>query len=291
MTVNETMALLQLSKTIVCFRHAAEEVAGLDPLGNVTDDIIPGSDIPTPTFVSKELVTTLSHQEPGILGHKAADMASIIISNQHPPTWIGEDNQGTVNVVNHVSAQNKSLKRITRVISHVMSLIDEQLIQVQLVPASEQEADQLSKPCISPVDEWRKNENLLGSHPDMTAMIQVVNKKFNKRLKITGVNGTEELAGMNATEELAGMNATEELAGMNATEELTGVNTSKKLAGVNASEELTGVTTAKDQSDTRVFHGRLQLKRRKTVIVNQQYKQAVRNHAMSTLVNDYNSNH
>ena len=155
MTVNETMALLQLSKIIVCFRHAAEEVAGLDPLGDVTDDIIFGSDNPTPTFVSKELVTTLTHNEPGLLGHKAADMASIIINNQHPATWIGEDNQGTVNVVNHVSAQNKSLKRITRVTSHVMSLIDEQLIQVQLVPASEQEADQLSKPCISPLDEWR----------------------------------------------------------------------------------------------------------------------------------------
>ena len=69
------------------------------------EDIIPGSDVPTPTFVSKDLVETLSHNQPGLLGHKAADMTSIILTQQYPPTWIGEDNQGTANVVNHVSAQ------------------------------------------------------------------------------------------------------------------------------------------------------------------------------------------
>ena len=103
MTVNETMALLQLCKMIVTLRPA-EEIAGLDPHGDVVDDIIPGSDGPTPTFESKQLLETISHDEPGILGHKAAEMASIILT--HPPTWIGEDNQGTDTVVNHVSFQS-----------------------------------------------------------------------------------------------------------------------------------------------------------------------------------------
>ena len=66
-----------------------------------------------------------------------------------------------------------------------MSLVDEKLIQVELIAADQQQADQLSKPCVSPLDEWRKNEDLLGQHPDITAMLQVVNKKFNKRSKET----------------------------------------------------------------------------------------------------------
>ena len=172
MSVNETMALL------VILRHV-QEVAGLDPFGDAVEDIIPGSDVPTPNFVRKDLVKTLSHN------HKAADMASTILTQQYPPTWIGEDNQGAANVVNHVSAQSKNLERITRVNSHVMSLIDEKLKQVELIAADKQEADQLSTPCISPLDEWRKNADFLECHPDITAILKLVNKKFNKSYKST----------------------------------------------------------------------------------------------------------
>ena len=61
MTVNETIALLRGCKMIVTLLHAAKEIAGLDPHVNVVDDIIPGSDGPTPSFVSKKLVETISH--------------------------------------------------------------------------------------------------------------------------------------------------------------------------------------------------------------------------------------
>ena len=53
-------------------------------------------------------------------------------------------------------------------ISHVLNLIGEKLIQIEFISADKQEADQLSKPCIPLLDEWRKNENLLGSRPDIT---------------------------------------------------------------------------------------------------------------------------
>ena len=68
--------------------------------------------------------------------------------------------------------------------------------------------------------------------------------------------------------------------------ELRGVNARKRLAGVHASEKLIGVKTAEEQSNTRVFYCRLQSKRRKTIIVDQQYKRA-----MSTIVKNYNTNH
>ena len=100
MSVNETMALLHICKMIITLRHAADEIAGLYHYGDAVEDIIPGSDVPTPT---------LSHSQPGLLGHKATDMASIILTQQYPPSWIGEDNQGTANVVKHVSAQSKNL--------------------------------------------------------------------------------------------------------------------------------------------------------------------------------------
>ena len=70
---------------IVTLRHTAEVAAGLGRYGDAVEDIIPGSDVPTPTFVSKDLVKSLSHNHPGILGHKAADMTSIILTQQCPP--------------------------------------------------------------------------------------------------------------------------------------------------------------------------------------------------------------
>ena len=56
MSVNETMALLHLLKMAITLRQAAEKIAGLDPYGHALVDILPGSDVPTPTFVSKDLV-------------------------------------------------------------------------------------------------------------------------------------------------------------------------------------------------------------------------------------------
>ena len=70
MSINETMALLHLCKMIIALRHASEEITGQNPYGDAVADVIPGSDAPTPTFVSKDLVETLSHNQ--------ADMASII---------------------------------------------------------------------------------------------------------------------------------------------------------------------------------------------------------------------
>lgn len=181
MAINEAMALLQVTKKVVCFRHACEELAGLDLQGTEIDDIIDGSSSPTKSYVSNELIEVVAHKECGSLGHPAADMASLQARKKYEPTWIGEDNQGTVNVVNHISADSRGLKRITRVISHLMSLVEQRLIAVQLIKSEEQQADQMTKPCVSPVEEWRKNELTLGSHPDIVEMQQLVHKKFNKR--------------------------------------------------------------------------------------------------------------
>ena len=98
MSVNETMALLHICKMIVTLRHVAEEVAILDLYGGAVENMIPGSNVSTPTFISKDLVEALSHNQSGILGHKATDMASINLTQQYPPTWIGDDKIGRAHV-------------------------------------------------------------------------------------------------------------------------------------------------------------------------------------------------
>ena len=51
MSVNETMALLHLLKMAITLRQAAEKIAGLDPYGHALEDILPGSDVPTPSLL------------------------------------------------------------------------------------------------------------------------------------------------------------------------------------------------------------------------------------------------
>ena len=51
-----------------------------------------------------------------------------IIPGPDVPTWIGEDDQGEANVVNHVSAQSKNHEKTTRIISRVKGLVNEKPI-------------------------------------------------------------------------------------------------------------------------------------------------------------------
>ena len=184
--VDECMALVKAAKLAVCFRHLLEELAGLtrDDV-DTSEMLLDGSSPPTPCSVSDRVATVMTHRRPGHLGAAAADAAAHLVATGQPPpvasTVILQDNAGVVNNILHVSAKSKGLMRITRVVSFLQGLYASGIITPEKVAAREMKADLLTKQINAPTEHWRKASLLLGIHPDVTALVEKVERKFNKR--------------------------------------------------------------------------------------------------------------
>jgi hypothetical protein len=100
---------------------------------------------------------------------------------QYPASEIAQDNAGVINNVLHKSSNNKGLIRITRVVSHLRSFVDTEIILPVKVAAEEQCADLLTKQITSPTAHWWMVEHILGPYPDLLAKIACVEAKCNKR--------------------------------------------------------------------------------------------------------------
>jgi hypothetical protein len=163
-----------------------EELAGLTREDvDTVEMLLDGSSQATPCSVSDQVSTILTHKRPGHLGAAAADVAAHLVATGQPPpmesTVILQDNAGVVNNILHVSAKSKGLMRITRVVSFLQGLYASGIITPAKVASSAMKADILTKQIDSPTEHWRKAALLLGAHPDVTSLVEKVERKFNKR--------------------------------------------------------------------------------------------------------------
>ena len=186
--VDECMALVKAAKLAVCFRHLLEEFAGLTREDVDTSEmVLEGSSPATSCAVSDSVRTMITHNRPGHLGAAAADVAAHLIATGKPPpvgdrpTTLYQDNAGVVNNILHVSAKSKGLMRITRVVSFLQSLVASGIITPVKITSGEMRADLLTKQIDAPTELWRKAALILGEHPDVTALVEKVERKFNKR--------------------------------------------------------------------------------------------------------------
>ena len=179
--VNEITGAAAGVKAVMVLKFLLEEWSGATQTNlSTTAMVLEDSAAPIVCGVPEMVVQAVHNTEVGHLGDAAQYAAAIALSNR-PPVNVYGDNQGVVDNINHIRHNSTGLRRVTRMVAHLQSLVEEDVIRVFKVASAEQIADTLSKQCVSPVRNALALERLLGKHPDVTAYVERVQLKCNKR--------------------------------------------------------------------------------------------------------------
>ena len=179
--VNEIMGAAAGVKVVMVMKYLLEEWSGATQHDlDTTDMMMEGSAGPTACMVAESVAQGVHNSDMGHLGDAAMFAAARALSNQ-PPVSVYGDNQGVVDNVNHISYNSKGLRRVTRIVAHLQSLVQQDIIKVFKVAREGQHADPLSKQETSPVRNAAALQRLLGKHPKVAEYVRRVQMKCNKR--------------------------------------------------------------------------------------------------------------
>ena len=179
--VNEIMGTAAGVKAVVVLKYLLEEWSGATQEDlETTEMVLEGSAAPVECGVSDAVVQSIRNTVGGHLGDAAMIAAARALSDR-PPVSVFGDNQGVVDNISHIRHNSTGLRRVTRVVSFLQGLVEEEVINMFKVAAVDQRADALSKQYTSPVRSAAALEVLLGRHPTVSEYVARVNNKCNKR--------------------------------------------------------------------------------------------------------------
>ena len=96
------------------------------------------------------------------------------------------DNASLAAVINNeTSKKSKGLRRVDRLVQYVKDLQTEELIFVQPIRGTEQQANPVSKLILSPTQYWKEAEYMQGTQPTITRMQEVVAEMGRRKIKAT----------------------------------------------------------------------------------------------------------
>lgn len=186
--INELMGTAAFIKIAILLKYLLEEFSGATRNNWQTTEMrVEGSAEPMRCGVSEAVNDAMKHVEPGKLGEPAMDAASIMISkkqqggDEQSVIRVYGDNQGVVDNLRHTAKVGKGLRRATRIVSFMQSLMEEKIVSYEKVASVDQRADLLTKKCTSPVQNADAMGRVLGNHPAVEAFGQKVHLKCNKR--------------------------------------------------------------------------------------------------------------
>jgi hypothetical protein len=183
--INELMAAMFAVRVILILKYILEELSGAtrDDIDTV-ETTVAGSAAPIPVAVSDAVVESVEHTDIGHLGDASRDVAAHMLAlekQKGPAVQVFGDNQGVVDNINHISHKSKGLRRVARVVSHLRSLVQHDIVKFLKVASVDQLADGMSKQINSPVQNANVLEKINGRHPDITAYVEDVHRIYNKR--------------------------------------------------------------------------------------------------------------
>jgi hypothetical protein len=148
--INEVMGALYGIRIALYLKFILEELSGATRFNlDTTEILVEESADPLSCAVPSSVVRAVEHQNFGQFGEPALDIAAVMLSkgkqkdniSDPAPVQVFLDNAGVVNNISHISSRSKGLKRVARVVAHLRSLLQNDVVRYIQTSSEDQRAE------------------------------------------------------------------------------------------------------------------------------------------------------